>query len=215
MRSWTLTAAVAAAVAGSAFAVALLLQAAVLPRPPRGTAAALRAETWFEHHHLVESSIRFDHRITRGRCADAWFRARGRRPARGTILRLADGFTLLVVPPHRIETANGTTEDRAVSPLVALELGGCSKLLARFLQADAQNRRVLGLRRELRRGSLVLALTIPVDATRLTLYLAPKNYRPVALDVTARGLRGRSEIRFTPLTTPVLRLIERDLPAAR
>jgi hypothetical protein len=203
---------VAAAVAAFTFAVALLLQAAVLPRSPRGTSAALHAETWFEHHRLVESSIRVDDRVTHGRCARTWFQRRGRRPAPGTLLRLADGFTLLVVPLHRIETASGTSNDRTISLLVDLELAGCSQLLGRFLRADAENRQVIGLVRKTIGGSLLLALTIPIDATQLTLYLEPRNYRPVSLAVIARGLRGTSQIHFAPLTTPALRSIEQNIP---
>ena len=214
-RSWAVTLAVAAAVAASCFGGAFFLQAALLLRPARGSAAALRAAMWFNRHRLVESSIQINRHKTRGRCANSWFHVPGRRPASGTVFRLADGFTLLVVPPHRVETAGGTGSDQAISPLVDLELGGCSQLLARFLQADAQNRRILGLRREISRGSVVLALTVPIDATRLTLYLDPKNYRPVSLvAVTSRGFRGMSQIHFARLTTSVLRILERSLPTA-
>jgi hypothetical protein len=189
-----------------------LLQDALMPRPLRGTGAALRATTWFTHHRLVESSIQIDGRTTHARCAEGWFHLRGRPTASGSVLRLADGFTLLVVPPHSIEIVGGTRADRSVAPVVDLELGGCSKLFARSLQADAQNRRILGFRRETVRGTAVLALRVPIDATQVTLYLDPRDYRPLSLAlVTTRGHRGTSRIHFGRLTTAVLRAIEGGL----
>lgn len=206
--------AVAAAVGAACFGGTFILEAALIPRPPRGTDAALRAATWFNGHRLVVSSIRIGRTETHGRCARTWFHVPGRRPAPGTVFRRG-GFTLLVVPPHVVETAGGTSSGSALSPLVELELGGCSQLLARSLRAAVQNRRILGLRRERIRGSVVLALTVPIDASRLTLYLDAKNYRPVSLiAVTSRGSRGVSRIHFARLTTSVLRMLERDLPPA-
>ena len=215
LRSWAVTVAATAAVTASCFGGAFLVQAALLPRPVRGTTAALRAATWFSGHRLVESSVRIGRYETHGRCANSWFHVPGRPPAPGTVFRRGDGFTLLVVPPHQVETAGGTSSDRALSPLVDLELGGCSQLLARSLEADARNGRILGLRRKSIRGSVALALTVPIDATRLTLYLDPQNYRAVSLVVvTSRDVRGVSRIHFARLTTSVLRMLERSLPAA-
>jgi hypothetical protein len=180
-------------------------------RPLRGTSAALDATAWFSRHRLVESTVQLGGRALRTRCAESRFHVGGRY-APGTVLRRADGFTLLVVPPHLVEMAGGTTVDRAASPVVDLELSGCSQLLARSLQADAQNRRILGFGREIVRGAAVLALTVPIDATRLTLYLDPRDYRPLALaTITSRGVRGTSRIRFGRLTTIALRRIERSL----
>jgi hypothetical protein len=214
LRPWVVTVATAAAVAASCFGGAFFVQAALLLRPPRGTDPALRAASWFSGHRLVESSIHIGRSETHGRCAKSWFQVPGRRPAPGTVFRPGDGYTLLVVPPHVIETA-GTGNDQGLSPLVELELGGCSQLLARSLQDDALNERILGLRRERIRGSLVLALTVPIAATRLTLYLDPRNDRPLSLmTVTSRGFRGVSQIHFAPLTTRMLRVLERDIPAA-
>jgi hypothetical protein len=214
--SWVVTAAVAAVVAASCFGGAFFVEAALLPRPVRGTTAVLRAAIWFSGHRLVESSTEIRGHETHGRCASSWFPVPGRRRAPGTVFRRGDGFTLLVVPPHRVKAAGGSSSDRLVSPLVHLELGGCSQLLARSLEADARNGRVLGLRRESIGGAVVLALTVPIDATRLTLFLDPKNYRPVSLEaVTSRGFRGVSRIHFARLTTGVLRMLERGFSPAR
>jgi hypothetical protein len=204
--------ALVAVILGGLFAATFFLQETVLPRAARGANDALRMLTWFEHRHLVASSILIDGRHVHGLCADTWLPIRGRRKARGDLLRLDDGFTLFSSPGRRLVQVGGTRTDRALSPLVELELGGCPRLLSRYLESNAQHRRIFGMKRTFLRGVALVDVTIPIDASRLTLFAEARRYRLVSLAVVARRVGGRSEIRFARMTASVLRALEKDVP---
>lgn len=190
-------------VAGAVVAVVLgagfLVQRAALLSPSQATLAALRAGVWLERYRLVDSTITLDGgRVVHGRCLQDWIRAEGRR-RRGAVLRLDDGYVLLAVPPHTLTATGGTPATRAISPLVLMELAGCPRVLARRLQTLAQQRRGLTLEHD--------RLTFRLKATHVTLTLDPKTHAPVGVSLVARGTRGVSQIRFTPVTTRLRELL--------
>ena len=189
-------------VAGAVVAVVLgggfLVQRASLHAPSSATLAALRAGQWLERYRLVDSTISLDGRVVHGRCLQDWFSAGGRR-RRGAVLHLDDGYVLLAVPPHTLQSSGGSETTRAASPLVLMELAGCPRVLARRVQTLAQQRRGLTLH-----GS---QLTFGLKATRVTLTLAPHSGRPVGVSLVAHGTRGVSEIRFTTVTTRLRQLL--------
>jgi hypothetical protein len=186
--------AVVAVVAGGGF----LLQRAALRSPSQATLAALRAGDWLERYRLVDSTISLDGRVVRGRCLQDWFTQGGRR-RRGAVLRLDDGYVLLAVPPHTLRPTGGSPATRAESPLVLMELAGCPRVLARRVQTLAQERRGLELS-----GS---RLTFGLKGTRVTLTLAPRTGQPTAVSLVAPGMRGSSQLRFTPVTTRLRALL--------
>jgi hypothetical protein len=124
--------------------------------------------------------------------------AAGRR-RRGAVLRLDDGYVLLAAPPHTLAASGGAPATRSMSPLVLMELAGCSRVLARRLQTLAQERHGLTLAH----GRLGFTL----KGTRVTLTLAPGTGRPVAVALVAATQRGVSELRFTTVTTRLRQLL--------
>jgi hypothetical protein len=185
------TFAVAAALVGAVLGAGMLVQEASLPAPPPAALAAVRAATHLERHRLVDSTFSLGGSSMHGRCVQDWFSVDGRR-RRGAVLRLADGFVLLAVPPHTLVARGGTSAQRAVSPLVLMELGGCPHLLARRLETVAQQRRGLTMRG----GRLLFSL----EGTRLALTLAPSTGVPLRISVVTRHMHGTGRIRFIRMT---------------
>ena len=205
----------AAAVSSGVLALTFSIENAALPGPAASSLVALRAAEWLARHRLTDSIIWIADRPAIGaRCASAWFEGRGHRRDLGSLVRFSDGFTLLALAPHTLARGGGLAIDRSISPLVDLELAGCSRFLARRLEADAQRRGVLHLRRTITPGGTVLwALRLPIDHTTLTLDLTARSYRPVALSVSTPRIRGRSSFRFATLSTAALHSLLRNLHA--
>jgi hypothetical protein len=208
---------VAVVVAGVTLVGAYVLENQVLPRPARGSLVALRASAWLASHRLSESVIQIGgRRPVHSRCASAWFQAGHDERARGSLVLLADGFSVLAVPPHTLVTGGGTRRDRTVSSLVDLELAGCTHFLARRLEAAAQHGHILAFgRADSATGDVLWTLRLPIDGTRLTLYLKPHSDRLLALSVTTHRYQGESHIRFAPLSAGLLATLERTVAAAK
>jgi hypothetical protein len=195
---------VAGAVVAGVLGAGVLIQRTALPSPSAATLAGLRAGVWLERYRLVDSTISLDGHVVRGRCLQDWFETGGQR-RRGAVLRLDDGYVLLAVPPHTLSATGGAPAIRAASPLVLMELAGCPRVLARRLQTLAQQHRGLTLRND--------KLSFSLKATQVTLTLDPKTHAPVAVALGARGTRGVSELRFTPVTTALRRQLSAVVPA--
>jgi hypothetical protein len=189
------TLAVAAAVVGVVLGAGVLVQEVSFPTPPPVAVAALRAATHLERHRLVDSTFSLGGTAVHSRCVQDWFGIGGRRKP-GVVLRLDGGFVLLAVPPHTLVAAGGTAAQRAVSPLVLMELGGCPHMLARRLETLAQQRRGLTMRD----GRLYFSL----KGTRVALTLAPSTGAPLRISVVTPRVRGTGRIRFIRMT-PTLR----------
>jgi hypothetical protein len=196
--TWT-TVGTAAGVAVAVVAAGFLLLRAVLPPPPHASNAALRAASWLERYRLVDSTFAVKGGPTvHGTCLQDWFTVDGHR-RRGALLTLDDGFRLLDVPPHTLIGSGGTAADRAASPLVLLELAGCPRVLARRVQTLAQQRRGLTLAGE--------KLAFDLDATRVTLSLAPASGMPTAVSIVSRSTSGAGRIRFRRVTPGTRQLL--------
>jgi hypothetical protein len=195
---------VAGALVAAVLGAGVLVQKTALPSPAPATLAAVRAATWLQRYRLVDSTFSIGGgAAVHGRCLQDWFRVGGRHN-RGAALRLDDGFVLLAVQPHTLVSSGGSAAERALSPLVLMELGGCPRVLARRLDTLAQQHRGVTLANH--------ELRFTLKATRITMTVEPRTGRPVALRVAARDLEGTSRIRFTAVTTRVRRLMSRSLP---
>ena len=199
-----MTFAVAAALVGAVIGAGMLVQEASLPAAPPVALAAVRAAIHLERHRLVDSTFSLGGSSVHGRCVQDWFGVGGRR-RRGTVLRLDSGFVLLAVPPHTLVAQGGTSAQRAASPLVLMELGGCPHLLARRLETLAQERRGLTMRD----GRLLFSL----KGTRVALTLAPSTGVPLAISVVTRHVRGTGRIRFIRMTPKLRRQLSGRLLA--
>jgi hypothetical protein len=180
-----------------------VLQRVALPQPPASSDAAMRAAAWLGRYRLVDSTFTFQGRTVHGRCLQDWFQAEGRR-RRGAVLRLADGFTLLAVPPHTLISSGGTAAERAASPLVLLELGGCPRVLARRIQTLAQQRTGIDI--------VHGALRFDLDATQVTMPLAAASGMPTAIRVVTPSTTGAGQIRFQRVTKQIRHELQADLP---
>jgi hypothetical protein len=182
---------VAAGVVAAVIGAGVLVQRVALPTPPQAALAAVRAATQLQRHRLVDSTFTVGESTVHGRCAQDWFSIGGRR-RRGAVLRLDNGFVLLAVPPHTLVSSGGTAAQRAMPPLVLMELGGCPRMLARRLETLAQLRRGL----ELSNGRLLFTL----EGTRVALTLAPSTGAPLRVEVASPAVRGTGRIRFIRMT---------------
>jgi hypothetical protein len=179
------------------------LQRVALPQPPAASDAALRAAAWLGRYRLVDSTFTFQGRTVHGQCLQDWFNREGRR-RRGAVLRLDDGFTLLAVPPHTLVSAGGTAAERAASPLVLLELGGCPRVLARRIQTLAQQRTGIDV--------VHGALRFGLDATQVTMTLAAATGMPTAVRVVTPSVTGSGQIRFQRVTNQIRHELQVGLP---
>ena len=182
---------VAAGVVAAVIGAGVLVQRVALPTPPPAALAALQAATQLQRHRLVDSTFTVGGSTVHGRCVQDWFSIGGRR-RRGAALHLDGGFVLLAVPPHTLVSSGGTAAQRALSPLVLMELAGCPRVLARRLEALAQQRRGLTLSN----GRLLFTL----KGTRIALTLAPSTGAPLRVEVSSPAARGTGRIRFIRLT---------------
>jgi hypothetical protein len=199
------TLAVAAATVASLIGAGVLVQRVALPEPSPARKVALRAAIWLLRYRLVDSVFQIGsaHPV-HGHCLQTWV-IRDGQSHRATALRLNDGYMLNAIQRHTLESSGATANEQALSPLVLLELGGCPRLLAARLATLAQ-----GLERvTVTSGAHQSAVRFNLKSTRLTLYLDPRTYRPLALDVVTHTIRGSSKIRFVRLTPELLKRVLR------
>jgi len=197
------TLAVAAAVVFATLAAGFTIQRVALSEPSAATFDALRTATWLSRYRLTASTFTVDGGPTvHGECLQDWFAPGGHR-RRGAVLRLDDGLVLLDVPPHTLVATGGTAAERALDPLVLLELGGCTRVLQRRVETLAQQRRGLTMS-----GN---RLSFALKGTRISMTLDAQK-APVAIAVSSRHARGSSSIRFERVTAAIRRRISSDLP---
>jgi hypothetical protein len=208
VRSALVTVLVAGSMAGGVFAGGWALQAAALPAPQRGNTAGAGAVTWLLRYRLVESAFRINHGpVVHGRCLVDWFPQGNGLSSRGTLLRLDDGVSLLSVPPHGLDVDDPYGAEPKGLPLVQLELAGCPRVLAPAVAQLVQSRRNVHVERAFAAGRPALSLRVTTSRTHITLYLAPKTARPIAIAVTSPRFSGRGRLSLTRLTPAMLNLL--------
>lgn len=200
------TVAVAVSVAAVALLAGFAVQRVALSEPSTATFDAIRTAQWLSRYRLVASTLTVNGGpVLHGRCLQSWFAPDGRR-RRGAVLRLDDGLVVLDVPPHTLVVSGGTPADRAVPPLVLLELGGCTRVLQRRVETLAQQRRGLALAGD--------RLTFDLKGTRIAVTLDREKV-PTGIAVTSARAYGSSRIAFERVTPAIRRRLSRDLPDYR
>ena len=183
MRSIGLAAAVAAAVAG----IGLTLQTSGLPTAAPGRVDVVNAVRWLERYRYAASTFELGGRRVHGRCLHGWFAA-GRRLSRGTDLLLGDGLSVEAVSNRLVVHGH-----RALPPLSALELAGCTRILGPRLASLAVDAPAVTVGSARVGDKPALAL----HAGRLTLFVARHTDRPLGVEV--HGLHSSIDlVRLTP-----------------
>jgi len=191
------TLAVALAVVLAALAGGLLVQRVALSEPGSGTLIAARTALWLGRYRLVESTFSVNGGPVRhARCLQDWFVRDGMR-RRGAEVRADDGLVVVDIPPHTLVATGGTAADRAVPPLVLLELAGCPRVLERRVETLVQLRQDLSLS-----GGV---LHFPLKGTRVSMTLDPESGAPTAIAVAWAHSRAASRIAFGRVTPAIRR----------
>lgn len=204
MRSTLVPVLVGAGIGAAVLTGSWALQTATLPPPQPGNAAGARAVAWLLRHRLVESTLLVGGRVVHGRCLQTWLPGR-HGSVRGALLQLDDGVTVLDAPGRTLDSEPWEPRWLAAAQLV---LGGCSRILGSRIAQLVQHHPGVRVARVFAAGRPALALHVPMPGTRLTVFLAARTDRPVALRATGPRFSARSRLRFVRLTPGLLHLIE-------
>jgi hypothetical protein len=211
---------VALCVCGAALGAGWAIQIGVLPRAARTERVAASVAGWFLRHRVVESSFQIDGRRESGLCLHSWFARPDGVLARGALLVLGDGSRILdngagarITKPPKVKPWP--------SPIVLLDLGGCSGIVGNRLAADAVDETVT-VTRAYAAGRPALVLHVPteqkpldgkpVPRVRLTIYVSARTYRPLALAASLGALRGVARILAIKANAAVLERFEATGP---
>ncbi len=204
MRSTLAPVLVGAGIGAGVLAGSWALQVAALPPPQPGNVAGARAVAWLLRHRLVESTLLVGGRVLHGRCLEMWLPGR-HHSVRGALLRLDNGVTIRYAPGRRLDAEPREPRWLAATQLM---LGGCSRILGSRIARLVQHHPGVRVARSFVAGRPALALGVPMPGTRLTLFLAARTDRPVALRATGRRFSACSRLRFVRLTPRRLHVIE-------
>lgn len=181
---------VAVVVAGAVFAATSGVLAVGLAPPTRGSLAVARAAQTLGRYRYVSSVIYVGGRRVPAECYHGWFEDHRGSYVRGTLLRLGRRDWVRVLRSQRVR-ADGRF---AMSPFDALELAGCSRVLAPRLAAYAESH---AIRIRALRGTGDVALRLH----ELTLLVSRRADVPVGIELDG----NRSIIRLTPFTPQLAR----------
>jgi hypothetical protein len=212
VRGLAVSVVVALAICGAALGVGWAAQARVLPRSPRASHVAADAASWLLRHRVVEASFRVDGgRSERSLCLHSWFPRTDGTVARGALVLLGSG--------RRIADNGGSVRVagfRGARPEylpLLLELAGCPSVLG-ARAATAATDGGIEIARAFAAGRPVLTLRLPAEsdrigprtrvADRVTLYVAVRTYRPLAVSVSLGTIRGVARIRALRATPGLL-----------
>jgi hypothetical protein len=196
-------------------ALSLAVQSAALPAPTEDSLVAAATLRELLRYRVMTGAETVAGRRTSSVCVDGWFRSPARRrPVRGALVLLGDGTRLYDV---------GTGVRRLGRAGLAGRLDRARFLLAgcpRVVGADVTARLVHGRRVDPDPGRLnrakALTITLGHPGRRLYFVVAARTYKPLALEVDWRTVRGRSTLYPAERASAVARVERRfDLPARR
>jgi hypothetical protein len=219
VRGLLVSVAVALTMCGAALGAGWGVQTAVLPRAAHGSRVAADAAAWLLRYRLVESSLVTGGRRESSLCLRGWFPRRDGKLARGALL-VVDG--LRIADNGGGARLDGTQERvRPHVPEFLLEAAGCPGVIGARAAAAAV---AGGIRvtRAFAGGEAALALHLPSKLhrlgrhrflrDRLTLYVSPRTYRPVAVAASLGRLEGVARIRLVKATPALLARFDPPAP---
>ena len=209
MRGLAVSGVVALAISGAVLGAGWVVQAGVLPRSPRASHVAADAASWLLRHRVVEASLRVDGHRESSLCLH---RRRDGTFARGALVLLGDG-TRIADNGGQIRRVGFHGSRRGYLPLL-LELAGCPSVLgARAATAAVDGG--IAIARAFAAGRSALALKLPTQrdrlgprnrlvADRVTLYVTPRTYRPLAVSASLGTEQGFARVRLVWATPSLM-----------
>lgn len=189
----------AAALAAAAWAV----QTVALPQPARAHRVAADVGQWFHYYRLSIDVFHSDGHRFSGECLRGSYRIRGPRHVRhahGSVLALSGGPVVLLTGKRRIRLVSGRR--RSELPAFLAVAAGCTKALASEVDAAAQSNLRLRVERAYAANQPALALRLPrIRDERLTIYLSPRNDRPLVAVAAVGGRIATARLYLTRATT--------------
>lgn len=186
---------VAAAIGGGTLAAAWGLQAATLPPPEHSDLVAAHAVGWLLSYPLAESTFQIGNEAAlHGECLQGWFPMRRGHRARGTVLRLSDGSSVITVRPHHLQLTGPARGESVRRSIVQLELAGCSRILVPRIAQAAQDDSQLRIDRTFALGRPLLGLRVPTTLTRMVVYVDARTDEPLAVRARSGPVAGYGRI---------------------
>jgi hypothetical protein len=189
VRKAMLSVAVGLAGVAAVLALGLGLQSAVLPTPERSDRIAAEASHWLGKYRYSIDIFHSDRQRLDGACLRGWYpRHKGARALkRGSLLVLRHGPVVLATGGRRhIRVLSGS--HRRDLPVFLAIATGCTAPLGHLLYAAAQGSTEINVERAFAANQPALALQMPnVHDGRLTVYVSPRQYRPLVAIASAEG----------------------------
>lgn len=201
LRAW-LSVVVAFASAGVLLAGAWALQTAGLPAPTGARWVAADASRWLHDYLYSVDIFHSSDRRLRGACLRGWYPRRlgGRTVARGSLLIVRGRVGLLQVGGRQhVRLIRG--QRRPDLPTSLLVAAGCTSSLGDALYAAEQGNAHLSVERAYAANQPALALEVGrVRDERLTLFVSPRQFRPLVAIVAKDGRVVTARIYLTRAT---------------
>jgi hypothetical protein len=191
----------AAALGGAAWRI----QAEVLPGPALAAQAAVRANEWLRVHRLSFVVFHARHHRSEGTCLRSWYiqpHSRGRLRLwygrkDGSLLLLSHGPVVLATGSGRVVLTLGHRL-RSLPTFLAVAIG-CTHSIGDELIRAAQNGG-LSIERGYAANQPAFALELHFHNERLTVYLSPRDYRPLVVIGAEAGHIASARLYLSRLT---------------
>jgi hypothetical protein len=172
---------------GAVAAAGWSLQLVALPPPAPAARIAADVSTWLRNYRYSIDVFHADGRRLRGTCLRGWYPRHGRHLVRGSLLVLDGGPVVLDAGGRRYLRFVAGRQRRDLPAFLAVAVG-CTSSLGGALYAAAEGKTHLNVQRAYAANQPALALHLPlVHDERLTLYVSPRQYRPLVAIAAAKG----------------------------
>jgi hypothetical protein len=172
---------------------------------------AADAASWLSRYRIVGASLRIDGRRESSLCLHSWFPRKDGTLARGELLRLGNGTVIAETGGRVWADGSGAVLPRHAPFL--FELAGCTSALGaraataavdggtRIASGFVGGRPALALRLPNRSDRLGARRRVP---DRVTLYVTPRTYRPLAVSASLGSEQGFARLRLVRATPGLL-----------
>lgn len=201
--------------AGAVGAAGWSLQTVTLPPPARAARIAADASAWLHDYRYSIDVFHSHGRTLRGTCLRGWYHRRGQAGpfVHGSLLVLQGGPVVVDTGGRRYVRFLAGTRRHGLPAFLAIA-AGCTSPLNNDLYAAIQRAGHVSVERAFAANQPALALHVPpVRGERLTIYVSPRQYRPLVVTATVGGSVTTARIHLTRATQRVQshdrRLLER------